>query len=235
MKRMGPKKRAFLFAALGAVLFGLFFQERAAEAQEAIVVIKERAFTKSKRLELSAMLGWVPTNPFVTYFPLETRAAFHISEGFGLELTGGLYPFSFGRKPIKNQINDDLKKYPHFLGVKIYEQQVFYANLDIVLTPIYGKIRIAGFDWIAYWEIFFQFGGGITGVYNNEYVGKYASPTTNPIQLRPTVNFGAGNRLWVTRWFALRIDLRQYLFQKQVGRGGVSQHLTLMVGLSFII
>ncbi len=227
-------KRVLLLLLLSIGLFPLFFAGEAL-AQEAIVVIKKRPYTKRKRVELGGFFGWVPSNPFVTYFPIEGRLAFHFSEGFGLEFTGGVYPFSIGKKPIKNQINEDLKKYPHFLGVRLYEQQVFYVNLDFVLTPVYGKIRISGLDWIAYWEIFFQFGGGITGVYNNEYVGKFANSITNPIQLRPTVNFGAGNRLWVTRWFALRIDLRQYLFQKQIGRGGISQHLTLMVGFSFII
>lgn len=218
-----------------AIFLSLPAKPASAQGSEAIVVIQKKPFSKKKSLEISVLGGWIPSNPFVTYFPLEARIGFHIAEGFGLELGGGFYPGSIGKSPIKNQINEDLKKYPHFLGVKLYEQQVFYASFDMNWTPIHGKIRLAGLNWIAYWEILIQIGGGITGVYNDEYVGRNASSKTNPIQIRPTFNVGIGNRLWITRWLALKLDIREYLFQKQVGRGGLSQHLSIMVGLSVVL
>ncbi len=186
-------------------------------------------------MEFGVFGGWIPSNPFVTYIPLEARIGFHAAEGFGLEITGGLYPGSLGKSPLKNTINDDLKKFPHFLGVKLFEQQVFYANFNLNWTPITGKVRFAGAQWIGYWEIMFQLGGGVTGVYNEEYIGRKANPELNPIQMRPTFNVGLGLRLWLTQWLNFRVDLREYLFQKQIGRGGLSQHLSLMLGLSFIV
>jgi outer membrane beta-barrel protein len=218
-----------------ALSFALPSISQAQSVGEAIVVIQEKPFRKKFRPEFSLLAGWVPSNPFITYLPVEARIGFFISEGFGIEIGGGLYPGSIGTSPIKNQINEDLKQYPHFLGVKIFEQQAFYASMNLTWTPVHGKIRITGLNWIAYWEIFFQLGGGITGVYNYEYTGRFASLTTNPIEIRPTFNVGIGNRLWITRWLALKLDLREYLFQKQIGRGGLSQHLTIMLGLSFLI
>lgn len=111
---------------------------------------------------------------------------------------------------------------------------MFYVNLNLNWTPIHGKIRFAGTAWIGYWEMFFQLGGGVTGVYDEEYIGRKADPNLNPIVMRPTFNVGLGYRLWFTRWLNLRIDIREYLFQKQIGRGGLSQHLSILIGLSFL-
>lgn len=217
-----------------AVLF-VWSPMSTAHAQEAKVVIKKRPFPKKNKVEIGVFGGWIPSNPFVTYAPVEARIGFHAAEGFGLEITGGLYPGSIGRSPLKNTINDDLKRFPHFLGVKLFEQQVFYANLNLNWTPVYGKFRFAGLNWVGYWEMFFQLGGGVTGVYNEEFVGRKANADLNPIQMRPTFNVGAGFRIWFTHWMNLRFDVREYLFQKQIGRGGLSQHLSIMMGLSFLI
>lgn len=217
------------------LLLALWMIPLAAYAQsERIVVIQKRPFLKQNRLEVSVLAGVIPSNPFLTYIPIEGRIGFHLSEGFALEAGGGYFP-PLGVGTIKNQINDDLKRFPHFLGVRIYEQQVFYANLDLVWTPIHGKIRVAGLQWIAYWEIFLQIGGGVTGVYDVERSGRFDSDKTNPLKIRPTLNVGAGTRLWLTRWLTLRLDIREYLFQKQVGKGGLSQNLAILVGLSFVI
>tara|TARA_B100000609_G_scaffold199334_1_gene202166 strand:- start:3325 stop:4029 length:705 start_codon:yes stop_codon:yes gene_type:complete len=213
-----------------------------AEAQtggEGIVVIQENVFRKSMRVEFTALGGVVPSNPFITYIPFEGRLAFHFTEGFGLELGGGYYP-NFGstkdyQGPIKSHIIDDLKSHPHYLGVHVFEQQIFYGNIDFNWTPIFGKLQLFGANTITYWEIAFQLGAGITGVYDDEYSGRFASEETNPIKIRPTINFGATMRFWLTNWLTLKLDVREYLFQKQVGKGGLSQHLSLMLGLSVII
>jgi len=201
---------------------------------EQIVVIQKKPFSKKYRLEISLFAGVVPSNPFLTYIPLEGRLGFHLSEGFAIEAAGGYSP-PLGAGTIKNQIHEDLKGFPHFLGVRIFEQQVFYANLDLVWTPIHGKLRVAALQWIAYWEILVQIGGGVTGVYDFERSGRFDSDNTNPIKMRPTLNLGAGTRLWLTRWLTLRLDIRMNLFQKQIGKGGLSQHLSIVAGLSFVL
>lgn len=219
----------------GLVALLMLWAPNLSQAQEAVVVIQKRTHTKKMKVELGVLGGYIPSNPFVSYVPLELRIGFHPAEGLGLEVTGGLYPGSIGTSPLKNSINDDLKRFPHFLGVKLFEQQVFYVNLDLNWTPIHGKIRMAGTAWIGYWELFFQLGGGVTGVYDEEYIGRKADPSLNPIKMRPTFNVGVGYRLWLTHWMNLRIDVREYLFQKQIGRGGLSQHLSILLGLSFLL
>ena len=203
------------------------------------VVIQKKTHTKNSKIEFSILGGVVPNNPFITYIPLELRAAFHFTEGFGLEIGGGYYPPVGSEKdytgPIKNPIVPMLKNNPHYLGVHIFEQQSFFASLDFLWTPIFGKMEIFGANAIAYWEIAFQLGGGITGVYNEERSGRFATDEKNPIKIRPTINFGATMRFWLTHWLILKLDIRDNFFQKQVGKGGLSQHLTVMLGLSVII
>ena len=214
-----------------AVLFVAPAVSFAQSGGEQIVTIAPKPHLKKNRFEATILGGWMPSNPFLTYFPLELRLGFHLAEGFAIEATGGYY-----LPVVKNDINELLKTHPHYLGVRIFEEQIFYANLDMVWTPVYGKFRFFGLDWIGYWEIYFQFGAGVTGVYDFERIGPNTdTEIRNPMKMRPTVNFGAGARLWITDWFNLRVDLRQFFFQKQVGRGGLSQHTLLLGGFSFII
>lgn len=228
---------------LVAFLLTLFFfapSLASAQVGDQLVIIQKKAHSKKGRFEISAFFGWVANNPYLTYLPIEGRLAYHISEGFGIEASFGYYPpFGSGPNrysgPIKNRLVDDLRRDPHFVRVELYEQQVFYAHFDLLWTPIYGKLNIESLSWIGYWEIFLQLGGGFIGIRDQEFSGNYASDESNPIRIRPTVNFGIGNRFWVTNWFALRLDIRHFLYQRQFGNGGISQNLTLSAGISFVI
>ncbi len=225
---------------LGLLLFVFpldsFAQTGGGEQQ---VVIQKKTHTKSSKIEFSLLGGVVPSNPFITYIPVEARLAYHFTEGFGLELGGGYYPPVGSEKdyegPIKNPIVDILKNRPHQLGVHIFEQQLFYASFDFLWTPIFGKMELFGLNEIAYWEIALQLGGGITGLYDDERSGRFATDKTNPIKIRPTINFGVTMRFWMTHWLIFKVDLRDHFFQHQVGKGGLSQHLTVMLGLSAIL
>lgn len=228
------KLKLTLSCALLLFAFVWMAPQTAHAQSESIVVIQKKPHLKKYRVEFTLLAGVIPSNPFLTYIPIEGRIGFHLSEGFAIEAGGGYFP-PLGAGTIKNQINDDLKRFPHFLGVRIFEQQVFYANIDLVWTPIYGKMRVDALNWIAHWEIFIQLGGGITGVYDFERSGRFDSDLTNPLKFRPTLNVGAGTRLWLTNWMTLRLDIREYLFQKQIGKGGLSQHLAIMLGISFVI
>jgi outer membrane beta-barrel protein len=217
-----------------------------AQLSGGIAVIKPRAIVKSKRLEISVLQGWNPSNPFFTYLPVEGRIGFHFSEGFGIELSGGYNP-PYGSDPatkytgpLKTSLSTDLQNDPLFVGVKVFEQQVFHASLALMIEPVFGKVRLAGLNTILYWDIYLYFGVGITGVYDQEVTGeKNSDDKFNPLQIRPTLSFGLGNRFWFNRHIALKIDLRESLFQKQaknsIGQGGLAQYLTLSVGLSFTI
>ena len=207
---------------------------------EQIVVITPRAHSKEGRFEVGAFFGWVANNPYLTYLPIEGRLAYHFAEGFSLEGTFGYYPhFGSGTNrysgPIKNRLIEDLRGEPHFVRAELYEQQELYAHFDLQWTPLYGKMNVVGLQNIAHWEIFLQLGAGFIGVFDFENSGRNTDRRNNPMRLSPTVNFGFGTRFWITDWFALRLDLRHFLFQRQFGNGGVTQNLTVAFGLSFLL
>lgn len=234
---------------LGLALLGMmaFLPSNSfAQLSGGIAVIKPRAISKSKRLEISILQGWNPSNPFFTYLPVEGRLGFHLTEGFGIEVSGGFNPPYGNDKatkytgPLKTSLSNDLQNDPLFVGVKVFEQQVFFASVALMVEPVFGKVRLAGLNTILYWDIYLYFGLGVTGVYDQEVRGeKNSQDQFNPLQIRPTLSFGLGNRFWFNNNIALKIDLRESLFQKQaknsIGQGGLAQYLTLSVGLSITI
>ncbi len=215
-------------------------QVSAQSVGEQIAIITERANQKSGRFEIGAFFGWVANNPYLTYLPIEGRLAFHFAEGFSFEGTFGYYPpFGSGQNrysgPLRNRLIEDLRSDPHYVRVEVFEQQELYGHFDLQWTPLYGKIYTEGIKALGHWEIYLQLGAGFIGVLDFENSGSNTNRERNPMRMRPTVNFGAGTRFWLLDWLTLRLDVRHFLFQRQFGNGGVTQNLTVALGLSFVL
>ena len=193
---------------------------------EAIVVIQERAYERKHRVEITALGGWGPTNPFLTYYPIEGRVAFHITETFGVEASFGYFFV------VENAIINQMKLKPHYLRVTVFEQQAMYFALGALWTPINGKIRLSPFNAILYWDVYIQMGAGGNMVYDDQPIGKHSKDSPS---FRAAFNFGAGFRVWFNKYMALKLDLKESVFQKQKGKGGVFQHTNVMLGLCLII
>ncbi len=112
-----------------------------------------------------------------------------------------------------------------------------YLGLNIEFSPIYGKFSF--FNWGLVRADFYVTAGG--GVVSTEYMRPDKTWVDTGTYLMG--NIGLGFRIFLKRWFALRVDLRDFTFAAKVestGTGGTTSDtkirstLFLMLGISFL-
>lgn len=194
----------------------LFWAER-----RGVRVLQRRLFTKENRLQLSLSMGIVPNDPYVSYFPIGGRVAYWISEPIGFELSG-----SWNGEALASttDIGDAFRE----AGFDFFprDQQRWRANAAVLWAPMYGKFsllgrKIAHFDWTV------AAGFGVLGV-ETPPEDNIGVPENKVV---PEVILGTGWTLWLAQSWALRVDYRQFIFQKS--SGGVALPSEISLGASF--
>ena len=178
-----------------------------------IRVIRPRYFNKSKRLELGAEMSAIMNETFIYTFMATGLAAYHFTESIALEASFS-YGFHFD-KADKRVLFDDFE----------IKTQIFRAQLNSTLalqwTPIYGKWQL-GSGNLVYFDTYFQGGVGTTGI-NWQYTDFCDVPdfSQNPdaeplpgnqVASYPTFMLGAGQRYFVSKRQAYKLDFRFHRF-----------------------
>ncbi|MCB0308319.1 MAG: outer membrane beta-barrel domain-containing protein [Bdellovibrionales bacterium] len=169
-------------------------------SREGIDVVQGRLFRKALRHEFSLDGGLIVDNQFLFYQLLQPRYTFHLRESIGFEL-------SFGKafhqeRAIIDALKDvqcDPDNNPSTPTVDCSValdpppdplKNMYFAN--IIWSPIYGKFSIFS-KKIYHFDIYMLAGGGM---FDNERSNRFA------------FNVGAGAKVFVNDWFAVRVDFR---------------------------
>lgn len=176
-----------------------------------IRVIRPRYFNKSKRLELGAQLTTVTNETFTYSFLATGLAAFHINEEWALQGSG-----SYGLSVDK----DDKRRLEDSFDIKTFIFRTQYnADLSVQYTPMYGKWQLSS-GKLVYFDTFFSSGFGITGIdwrYSDFCEDQSLDATrrvrADQVKSYPTFNAGIGQRYFMSRSMAYRLDIRFYRFQ----------------------
>ena len=179
-----------------------------------VVTVKKRYFLKTKRSEIGANAGFLFGDTFVNTIGFSGLYAYHLSEMFFLEATGGFY-LNYNSDSTKQLIND--------FGITPDTDDVkYYAEAHIGWTPIYGKLNFLG-KKIVYFDASLYGGGGITDA-------KVSG-------LSPHVVVGLAQRFVFTKWMALRLDVKDsVVIRDSAGTAGTLRNMVgVYVGLSFFL
>jgi outer membrane beta-barrel protein len=182
-------------------------------------VVQRRLYETDGDIQLTLGFGAIPNDPFLNYYPISLRAAYWASNQLAIELSG-----SFVGLRGSSDLSDFLEARG---GVDSFlrDEQLWRANIAALYSPIYGKFSLAGrklahFDWF--------FGGGL-GVVSTQSPEE-ADLTVVNSSIKPEVALVTGWNLHFSQRFALRLDYRQYIFQKD--SGGVTLPSELGIGAS---
>lgn len=187
--------------------------------QRRVRVLQRRLYQTDGDFQLSLYVGSVPNDPFLNYFPVGLRFGYHLSETLAVELSGAY----------NIETQTDLADFLDETGdvsVFLRDIQKWRANVAILWSPIYGKFSFAGTK-LAHFDWFLGAGVGVVGVEN---------PSTDNLNdvstgVKPEVAIITGWNLHLTQRWALRLDYRQFIFQKE--DGGVAFPSELSLGGSF--
>ena len=184
-----------------------------------VKIIEKKKFQMNGRFEFTPYIGTIPNDDFLIYLSTGLRVDYYFAESFGIELAV-TKPFGFDSE-LQSFLKDNLGA-----QVRLPQKQELYSNLNFVWSPFYGKLSFMGLK-LAHFDLNIVLGAGMvwlkvlpTGKVNREN------------KIRVAGNVGAGFKFFITDWFGIRIDYRQYFFQKFTG--GVAYPAEISLGFSFL-
>jgi outer membrane beta-barrel protein len=189
--------------------------------QREIEVVQKRLFEKDGRLEFGST---IPNDDFIVYYPLGGRVGYHISESFDVEAS---FAYALDQD---TGLTKFLKDDPA-IGLKeadIEEIIQFYYNVDLLWSPIYGKISLLGAK-LTHFDTYIGLGAGLVHKTERTPGDKFQQ---NEVR-KPAANIAAGFRWFLTDNFNVRTEYRHMFFEK--ARGGVSKPVELSLGVGFLL
>lgn len=189
-------------------------------------------FIRKGRSELEPMVGISVNDAFFQKYMFGLKYQYHLSDNLGIELGG-----AFGISMASGNVNicrpegcgtpdkSQLKGTPGDIGMIV--------GLGANWSPLYGKINLMA-EKVIHFDTFFM--GGLDGI-------QYKQPVLDLTQ-DPASTFAFGGHIGVGQHFvfndfsALRVELRDYVYQGQRAVNGAYQshlenQLMLDIGVSF--
>lgn len=160
------------------------------------------------RHELTATLGVLPMDATLTGMSLYGSYTYHFNHLYAWEIIGGLWSFNFGTG-LEKELKDKF-----LVQLTPVGELTWALNSNLVLKPLYGKFALTN-DRLFTAEMFFVAGPAVAG---------YTAATPFGADL------GAGIRMFMGRYFSLRLDIRDYMFFPNFN--SMSNNLYVALGLS---
>jgi outer membrane beta-barrel protein len=171
-----------------------------------VQTFQQKSFLKKDRYEGSPHIGFVTNDPFINRYLIGASLAYHVTEIFGLEISGTFSPTfgEFDEKYITRQLKENNQVTPDISRIQ------FFASGGLQFSPIYGKLAV-GANRIILFDLFGVFGTGVVRTQDDlEALQKETDPdalaTQN--QFHPALNFGGGARVILSESFAFRVEGR---------------------------
>jgi len=179
-------------------------------------LVKNKFFYKRGRFEITPQFGYLSSSPLNNEVLAGISLTYHPTDKFGIELNGS-YAFLGGAANTKQLAIAVLRLLDSRLRLESVDPGAF-VTLSAVLSPMYGKLNPFGLAVINL-DFFFVAGVG----YGNEQIEmlNYAvddfgrESAALAVESRTNHNFllhfGFGAKIFVSKWFSLRLDGRLYL------------------------
>lgn len=170
--------------------------------------VQRRDFLKKHRFELSGLGGFYASDALSSTYSYGGALAFYPSEDFGLE-------FLLTRTPMQFRLEQPFTAFDqqtHFTPTVAWQ-----GIASLLWSPIHAKFKFSD-TTIIHGDLFAVVGAG---------------RTDDPSVLGLTWEAGVGAKLYFNRFFAFRLDLRDFLLPQEVlGRGRITNNVTILAGLS---
>lgn len=163
----------------------------------------------SENVELSLpSVGIIAIEDFEASIIYNLRAAYHLNSRLFFEV-------SFGKAEGDLTTYEELS--PGTTLITTDERQYSTADISLGLNLFPGETWLLGRAFSS--DLYTIFGAGVTEFGDRRW---------------STVNVGVGYRLFITDWFATRIDVRDHIFKRNLfGEDSLTHNIELSTSLSF--
>ena len=220
---------------------------------ERVHVLMKRDYSVKNKIEVSLFGGLSVDDIFTQHYTATLAVDYHIDEAFAIEamwMTSKV-PFMMGDKvagtdPAEytgdgvrwghmytdayDNIHQDAKLSPSNADLAMISN---YLGLNVQFSPIYGKFSFFKLG-LVHADFYVTAGGGMATT-------EYQRPNKHWVDTGTYFvgNFGLGFRIFLARWFALRLDVRDFTFAARVmpetGASGVSAPETKIRNTLFVM
>jgi outer membrane beta-barrel protein len=170
--------------------------------------VQRRDFLKKHRFELSGLGGFYASDALSSTYSYGGAVAFYPSEDFGAE-------FLLTRTPMQFRLEEAFTSFDaqtHFTPSVAWQ-----GIVSLLWSPIHAKFKFSD----------------TTIIHSDMFVVAGAGRTADPSVLGLTWEAGVGAKLYFNKYFAFRLDLRDFLLPQEVlGRGRITNNVTVLAGLS---
>jgi outer membrane beta-barrel protein len=185
--------------------------------QDRIKAVARKTFLKAGRFELDPSVMVTINDAFFRTWVVGGRFAWHINDAFALEVGGGWVPPGLSQRLEPAEL---LKE--RLALINIDNTLVGLADVGLTFSPLYGKAAVLG-DGIVHFDGFVS--AGLGAAFDN-----------GADLIHPAMNVGVGARVFLTRWFVLRGDVRNYLYPQEKSLVSTLQSLLFVnIGIGFYL
>ena len=171
--------------------------------QERIRAVSRRSFLKAGRFELTPGFGFSTNDPFFRAWTVGARGAYHFSEEFALDFGGAGAVFQ-EQQDIFRALNVEPEDIAAEIKAGLSTTSLLgYADAGVTFSPFYGKVALAS-EFVGHFDVFVS-------------TGLAAIIDTSPEIVHPGVEIGLGSRVYLSRFLAARVDVRNYLYPADSG------------------
>ncbi len=198
--------------------------------KEISAVVRNKIYYKSGHIEIGGFGGLTPYDSLLNTYMIGGRLNWHFSDHIGWEIADFQMVF-----PVIPNYTKDLVVSKNITDLQLCKNKMLAAT-SLLLSPMYGKIRVFG-KWIVFLDVFFNFGVGAS---YNEIV-KVSETNPNGSVLRsstwdPMFSFGVGFKLFLNKLTTLIIDMRDYVVYSELyGKKTLYGNYAFLMGVSFFI
>jgi outer membrane beta-barrel protein len=160
---------------------------------ERIWVLQRRPFLKSRRFEMTPLLGYNINDPLVTLVTLGGDTNFYLNEEMAVGIRG-----SYTLNTETDSFDQIVENYGVFPKIS---RPLWTASANFQYTPIYGKFSLFK-TWVFPWELYTRAGVGWLQTFIDGHV---------------FITAGGGQRFFLNRWLTFNIDFDYQIFQETFG------------------
>lgn len=193
-------------------------------------VVRPPLFSTARRIEIAPYFAYVSNDPWVTGFIPAAAVTYHMSERTALDFTAGYGVYS--DKTLVQQVVNETGNRP-----RVISRPQYYVTGNWAWSPIYGKLNLLG-EFVLHYDLFLVGGVGVAGdqIEVNKRTSGGSAEQTFSTQVFPVVDFGFGQRFFFNDWFAVRVDIRPYVYLEFIdGQLDPNGDTQLAFGLSFLL
>lgn len=232
---------------------------RVSDDEETIYAVQRKAFLVKGKFELSPLLSASFSDRFVQTFAPAASVTYHLGETFGLELYGAYF------FPSESALTKDiLNNFSLRSDTAKLTQMLWTVGFGVQWSPIYGKVNVFG-STLGNFAFYLGLGVGLGQTRVQCDAGMALDPNRGfnpptcplipvdadattvvyePATLRPMGALSGGVRFNFSSRFALKFEVKNYLFAARVYRPDVNENDKLadairtnvyaQVGVSFL-